>query len=422
MILSTILTGVLLATASPPPPAGDLLAIRVGRAETVSHGAIEHAVILVEKGKIVAVGEDLPVQRGIPTLDRPDWVVLPGLVNCYSRVGMDSQAGRDFEPEIHASAELYPRQDIYREVLEAGVTTLGLYPPGTGVPGQAVAIRPRGDTSEAMILADPVYLKIYLESNATSTKTLRDAFAKVDEYDEKVKKEKEKWEKEQEKKKKPKKEDEGKEKEQEQGQTAEKKDKAPSVFTPPEPDPKVLPFLQLRQKKLRALMRIQKAADYDHLLDVIEKEDIDWMVRCPLRDDIDFFHVEDKIGERKLIAVLDPEITLQPSTRRERNIPAEFARAGARLVLVPRRDDARGHELWLKHVGELIAAGLARDVALSAVTLEAANVLGLGERLGSIDPGKDANLVFWNGDPFEAGTEVQAVMLEGEFVHGEVGQ
>jgi len=169
-------------------------------------------------------------------------------------------------------------------------------------------------------------------------------------------------------------------------------------------------------------MRIQKAADYDHLVDVIENEDIDWMLRCPLRDDIDLYEVKEKAGERKLLVVLDPVITLQPSTRRERNIPAEFARVGARLVLIPPVDRVTGHKDWMKRVGHLVSAGLDRDVALASVTLEAANVLGLGERLGSLDQGKDANIVLWNGDPFEAGTEVKAVMLEGEFVHGEVDQ
>ena len=422
MILSTMASGLLLAAMpQPPAPAGDLLAIRVGRAETISQGAIEHAVILVEGGKIVEVGEDLPIERGIPVLDRPDWVVMPGLVNCYSRVGMDSTGGRGFEPQALASIELYPRQDIFQEVLETGVTTLGLYAAGTGIPGQTVAIKPHGKTREEMILQDSVYLKVYLQSSATSKKALRDAFAKVDEYDEKVAKAREKWEKALEKQKKSKsKKDEDDKKGDEKKE--DEKDKVPETFTPPDPDAKVLPFIQLRKKELTALMRIQKAADYDHLIDVIENEDIDWMLRCPLRDDIDLFEVKEKAGERGLLVVLDPRITLQASTRRERNIPAEFSRAGARLVLVPSGDNASGHERWLKEVGHLVAAGLDRDAALAAVTLEPASVLGLGERLGSLDKDKDANLVFWDGDPFEAGTEVQAVMLEGEFVYGEVAQ
>ena len=94
MITSAITTALLVA----PTLGGDLLAIRVGRAETISQGSIENAVILVEDGKIVTVGEDLPVERGIPVLDRPEWVVTPGLLNCHSRLGMDSRGGNGFEP------------------------------------------------------------------------------------------------------------------------------------------------------------------------------------------------------------------------------------------------------------------------------------------------------------------------------------
>src|SRR5204862_5203206 len=63
---------------------GGLLAIRVGKAETIAHGTIEHAVILIEDGKITAVGQDLPIERGIPVLDRPHWTAMPGLVHPYS--------------------------------------------------------------------------------------------------------------------------------------------------------------------------------------------------------------------------------------------------------------------------------------------------------------------------------------------------
>jgi hypothetical protein len=432
-----------------PAPPGDLLAVRVGRAETVSHGTIEHAVIVVEDGKIVKVGEDLLLERGIPVLDRPEWVATPGLVNCYSRAGLDSTAGKVDEPQAQASKELDPQAEIWREVLEAGVTTLGIYPPGTGMPGLAVAVRPHGETRAEMIVAEPAYLKIFFESEARSKKDLRDAFAKLEEYDEKVAKAREKWEKDQEKKsaKKPaakkaddKKEEEKKEegekekkegdgpldtsalaRQQEEGKKEEPKDEkkeAADEFVPPEPDPKVVPFLKLRDKTLKALFRITKAGDYLHLLDVIEERDFDWCLRVPLRNDIDLYEIKDKLGEKERLVVLDPLITLQPNTRRERNVPAELDRAGARVALIPRRDDARGHELWMQHVAEIVARGMDPQSALAAVTLEPARVLGLDARLGSLEAGKDANLVFWSGDPLQPGSEVRAVMLEGEFVHG----
>jgi hypothetical protein len=415
---------------------GGLVAVRVKRAETVAHGPIEHALILVEDGKLIEIGEDLPVERGIPVLDRPEWIATPGLVNAYTRAGGDRAGGRLFEPQSKPLYEIDPESDLWGELLELGITTIGLYPDGGGVPGQAIALRPHGETVKEMLLGESTYLKIQLQSNAASKKALREAFEKVDEYEEKVKKEREKWEKEQEKKKKPaksssKKEDEKKEEsktEEKKGDTLaqeddkkdDKKDeKADAKFVPPEPDEKVRPFRDLRQKSLQAMMSIRKAADYLHLLDVIEKEkDLRWFLQFPLADDGDLYEVAQKIGERKLAVVTAPEITLQVNSLRERNIPAELARAGARLVFTPRFDTLQGQRDWLPDVGRLIGQGLSREAALAGVTLEPARVLGLEQQLGSLEKEKVANVVFWSGDPFEPSSKVEAVMLDGKFVVG----
>lgn len=420
------------------PGGGDLLAIRVKRAETVASGPLEHALILVEGGKIIAIGEDLPVERGIPVLERPDWIAMPGLISAHTRPGGERSAGRAFEPQARPTVELDPRNDLWGELLELGVTTLGYYPDGSGIPGQALALRPHGKSVAEMLVAEPAYLKVVLQSTAASKKALRDAFQKVDEYEEKVAKEREKWEKEQEKKKKPsktsaKKEDEKKEEEkpaegdkksgtlaQEEEKKDEKKEDAGAGFVPPPPDEKVKPFLDLRKKSLTAMMSIRKAADYLHLLDVIEKEkDVQWFLQFPLADDGDLYEVAQKIGEKKLLVVTVPEITLQTNSLRERNIPAELVRAGAKLALSPRFDSLASYRDWLPDVGRLIGQGLPREAALAAVTLEPARALGLEEQLGSLEPEKVANIVFWSGDPFEPSSRVQAVMLDGEFVFGD---
>lgn len=437
-MLLTLLSGLCCA---PPAPALDLVAIRVKRAETVAHGPLEHALILVEGGKIVAIGEDLPVERGIPVLERPDWIATPGLVNAHTRVASERSPGRAFEPQARPTFEIDPRSDTWAELLEVGVTTLGFYPDGGGIPGQAIVLQPHGKTVAEMLVAEPAYLKVYLQASASSKKALREAFEKVDEYEEKVKKEREKWEKDQEKKKKTssksssKKEDEKKDdpkpeekkegaavQEEEKKDEADKKDdkKTGDAFVPPAPDEKVKPFLDLRKKSLTAMMSIRKAADYLHLLDVLEKEkDAPWFLQFPLSDDGDLYEVAAKIGEKKLAVVTVPEITLQVNSLRERNIPSELARAGAKLVLTPRFDTVQGHRDWLPDVGRLIGQGLAREAALAAVTLEAARALGQADELGSLEQDKRANIVFWSGDPFEPSSKVEAVMLGGEFVVGD---
>jgi imidazolonepropionase-like amidohydrolase len=128
----------------------------------------------------------------------------------------------------------------------------------------------------------------------------------------------------------------------------------------------------------------------------------------------------DGIGDRKCRVVMEPSISYHPGTMRQRNLPAELSRAGAKLVLIPRSDAQPDHKTWLSAAGELVNAGLDRQVALRAMTLEPAELLGVEKRVGSLEKGKDANLLFLNGDPFQPSTRIQAVMIEGQVVYGEV--
>ncbi len=68
-------------------------------------------------------------------------------------------------------------------------------------------------------------------------------------------------------------------------------------------------------------------------------------------------------------------------------------------------------------MGELVRAGLDRDTALRAVTLSPAEMLGLDYRLGSLQPGRDANLVILDGDVFDARAGIQRVLIEGKTVY-----
>jgi hypothetical protein len=402
-----------LPTAAGPPAPQGLVALRVARAETVSHGSLRHAVILIEDGKIVTIGEDLPIERGIPVIDLDSsWVAIPGLVNSYSRAGLDGRAGSDSRPGQKASAELYPDERVDEELVKAGVTTLALYPPGNGIPGRAVAVKPKGKTPEEVLLADDVYLKIVLRSTSASKKMLRDGFVAADKYAEKEQKAREKWEKDSEKDKK-------KTDDKDKKEDAEKTE-GPGPYVPPEMDDDARAFRQLREGSLRALVTLSQASDYLHFLHAIGKEEFQWDLRLQLTRESDFFHVIPEMASKPCRLVVDPALTLHPNTLRVRNLPAEMVSAGSKLVLIPRDDDPGRQKDWLRHVGELVAVGLSPEVALRAMTLEPAAMLGLDDRLGSLEAGKLANIVFLDGDPFEPRTRIVAVMMEGVFLVGEV--
>ncbi|MFO1011921.1 MAG: amidohydrolase family protein [Planctomycetota bacterium] len=449
MMLASLLFPLLCVGDTKPSSTPNLLAIRVGKAETIAKGTIEHAVILVENGKIVTIGEDLPIEHGIPILDRPDWVVMPGLVDAYSRLGLDSEGGDDMAADVKASAELYPQAEEFQEIVKYGVTTLGLYPAGNGIPGQACAIRPLGKTKEEMLLADGCYLKMISRATPSAKKLFQDGFKKADDYAEKEKKAREKFDKD----KKGKKDDKKEEKKEEpksaanapksaelrdeanaaQGSAAaddaktdEKKDDG---FVPPEPEPKAKPWVDLRSGKLRGLVSINSAAEYVHFLDAIGKETFSWDLRLVVQRESDVFYVLDKkcydldydgIGDKKCRVVMEPVLSVTPGTMRNRNLAMELSKCGAKIVFVPRNDTLMDVKNWLSNVGEMVSASLDRAVALRAVTLEPAELLGVEKHVGSLEKGKDANLLFFDGDPLEPTTKLQAVMLDGRIVHGEV--
>lgn len=408
MLLPSLVLGTAAVLATPTDGSAaaatpDLFALRVGTAETISQGTIPNAVILVEGGRIVTVGEDLPVERGIPVLDFPDAVCMPGIVASRSRIGLEGRAGTDVAPELSASYELRPGASELGRVLEQGVTTLGLYPAGGGIPGVSVAVRPTGSTAESMILAEPSYLTMYISSNESAKRLVDKGFDLVDDYMEEVEKARAKFEKEKEKEKSKSKREE-------------------MVFEPPVPDEKTLPMVRLVTGDLRATIGIGKASDYLHLMDVLDQRDyeFDYDLQVTLRDDGDIFYVADRLGEAGERLIVNPEVTLHPGTRRERNLPQELSDAGCSLAFVPSSDSVRGFEGLLADVANLIRYGLDRQVALRALTLEGAHVIGLADELGSIDAGKYANLLLFDGDPFAVETELMGVMLEGDFVAGDL--
>jgi hypothetical protein len=424
MILATLtlLTGPLApgAFAATDPgvhAAPELVAIKARRVLVGDGTEIEHAVLLVDGGKIVTIGQDLPIERGIPVIELgEDQIVMPGLVDAYSRFGLDGGGYNDSRAQVKASAELFPGMS-FRDALEAGVTTLALYPAGTGVPGQAVVIRTSGSSPEDLVLADGAYLKIVMRPSSTNKRNLKKGFEDVAKHREKVEKEREKFEKKTKPSSDKKDEEKDEEKKDDEKKTSSKKKEE---FVPPAPDDATKPWLDVADKKLRALVTIDSAAGYDHFLDALGKEEMDWHLRIGLTRESDFFHVKDKIGEKGCFAVMDPEITLHPGTMRQRNLPAEFARAGAKLVLIPRSDSSGGFESVARGRRCARRCRPRTPPAVKSLTQHGGRAPRPRQaELGTLAEGKRANLIILSGDPFEPGTEVDAVMLDGKFVHGE---
>jgi imidazolonepropionase-like amidohydrolase len=91
--------------------------------------------------------------------------------------------------------------------------------------------------------------------------------------------------------------------------------------------------------------------------------------------------------------------------------PARLSRAGVSLALAS--FDTQNARNLRQEAGNAIANGMDRDAALQAVTLGPARLWGVADRLGSLDVGKDADIVLWSGDPFELTTNADRVFIKG---------
>lgn len=394
--------------------AGDLLAIRAKTVYIGNGEVLHHAVILIDSGKIVTIGEDLPIERGIPVLELDDdQVVIPGLVQAYTRLGSSTRGRNSTDPHVLAKDSFYPSSSL-EDFGKAGIVLAGYYPAGRGMPGQASVLRPLPADGTTFVAKESAYVKLLTASSKSEKDRIRSIFEAIEKHEAKAEKHKAKYDKAKEKADKAAKKEKDK---------AKKKAILAKVgkFEPLKPSAKDQAFMDLASGELPILIAMKSAGTFLHFEDALDDKSLNWSLRLQISLESDFANIKEQIGEAGVRVVMDPTISVNPGTRQQRNLPAEFSKAGAKLVLIPRSDSSRGAKNWRQDVVTLIKAGLDEQIALSAMTLEPARLLGMGETHGSLEVGKVADLLILSGRPFEPASDIDAVMVDGKFVHGEEG-
>jgi imidazolonepropionase-like amidohydrolase len=136
--------------------------------------------------------------------------------------------------------------------------------------------------------------------------------------------------------------------------------------------------------------------------------------------------IADELKTRGIRVICDA--TLQLPRRswepydQEMALPARLWKAGVPFCISDGGSDGSNTRNLPYHAAMAAAYGLPRDEALKAVTLYAAQILGVGDKLGSIEPGKIADLMVTNGDPLENDTTVEQVYINGKAVSMETRQ
>ncbi len=128
--------------------------------------------------------------------------------------------------------------------------------------------------------------------------------------------------------------------------------------------------------------------------------------------------VLDELAKAEIPVVLAPVRSDEPvpGNARTRDLAARLQERGISFAIGTGRQF--GATQWIRaQVALAVAGGLSRDAALAAVTTSAASLLGVSDRLGSVEPGRDADLVLFAGDPFDPATPVRMTIVEGDVVY-----
>ena len=397
-----------LAGAAPPPAAGQV-AVRAETLHTVSGPVLENAVVIAgADGAIAWIGPaaDADIPSGVEVLEAA--VVTPGLVDPHSVVGLagplNSNVGqvRDqdqldrtspIQPELRA-IDAYDAADTLVEwVRSYGVTTLHTgHGPGALISGQTMIVKTRGRNTEEAVVAPVRMLAATLgnavsanfDSPGTSAKgvaMLRGALIGAQAYQQQVRR----------------------------AATG-----GPDAPPPPAPDLAREALVGVLEGELSLLVTANTATEIATAL--------------RLQREFGFDLVLDGAAESYLlldeIRAADVPVLIHPPMSRVRNgsfeTASRLAEAGIPFAI------QTGFENYVPKTRVLLweaaiaaANGLGRERALEAVTLGAARILGIDDRVGSIEVGKDADLVLYDGDPFEYTSHVCGVVIESEVLSRE---
>jgi len=389
-------------------------AITGGYVVPIEGPPIPGGTVLVADGKIAAVGgPDLKPPPGVAVIDATGKWVLPGLVDAHTHLGAREEgegwAGHDtneltgpVQAHVRVLDAINPADEGFRDAIAGGVLAAGVTP-GSGNPigGQTVAIRCWGLTVDDMVLRSPAGMKSALGENPKraagerrvnpssrlgTAAAIRSALVDAAAYLAK---------------------EEGDERNQ-------------------IPSSERTVAAAARNLKLEALARVLR-------------REIPWRQHCHRADDIatalrlaaefgydlvldhctEGYLIAPKIAAAGVPVVTGPLITARSKVElRNRTManPGLLAAAGIKVAIATDHPVVPVH-LLIVQAALAVREGLDRETALRAVTLTPAEIMRVADRIGSLIPGKDADLAIWSGDPFDVMSRVERAYIAGSEIY-----
>jgi imidazolonepropionase-like amidohydrolase len=399
-----------------------MIAITNGKVLTITNGTLEVGTVLVEEGKIVAVGEDLEIPEGVEVIDAAGKVVMPGLIDAHCHVGIfpdgvgweysDGNEMTDpITPHLRALDALHPEDQAFKELVEAGVTTV-LTGPGSGnlVGGQWVCVKTVPKPSvEEMVMVEPAGMKMALGENPKrvygdqkknpSTRmgnaaTLREALVEAQNYMDKWANYEETLAEYEEKNK--------------NGDDDVEKPK------PPARDLKMEALSKVLKRELKARVHAHRADDMLTAIRIAEEFNLDLTIEHATEG----YKITDILVEKGIPVTAGPilfsrvKYELREMTPKN---PGLMAKAGVKVAI--QTDEMSAVKYLPINAALAVREGMPEEEALKAITINAAEIIGVEDRIGSLEAGKDADIVVYSGHPFDYRTVADVVIVDGEVAY-----
>ena len=378
-------------------PKDDILAVKAGRIITAAGDEIVDGVILIRDGKIEAVGKGIEIPWDAKVIDVSKQVVAPGFIETHTWRGVDrANENVPSVPFVSTFDSVNPLDPYFEDGLRQGVTTMFVAPGnGTMIGGQGCVLKPVGSITESMVIVKNHALKLSLDPRPGMSRMAHLAALRR-ELDEVV--------------------DFLKEHEEKRREVPTAAAGAPTGPAP-EMEIKREVMAKFLQGKLAAFVYCPTASDVLRAIELSKK----YKFRMKLVLGRDTWKAAADIAREKLEVILPADMIFWETDEEKheevlRVLPAIFAKAGVKFAFQTEMSSSGAGYLWYQ-AAAAVRHGLPKADAVRAVTRTPAEILGLDARLGSIEKGKDANLVVLTGDPLDARTWVDQVLIEGKTVY-----
>lgn len=367
----------------------------------------ESGVILIDGDKIKAVGsaKDVRIPKNAEIIDAKGRLVLPGFVDAHSHLGMweecigfegsdGNEATDPITPHLRAIDAIYPLDEGFANARAGGVTSVVTGPGSANViGGQFAAIKTAGHAVDDMIIKAPVAMKcafgenpkrVYNSRNVTPTTRmavaalLRDTLNKTKDY------------------------------------AARKKAAKNDPMKKPPFDSKLEAMIPVVEGKLPLKIHAHRCDDILTAIRIVKE----FNLKASLDHCTDGSLIAKEVKASGFSAIIGPSFGVKTKLELKNKsfkTAADLYNAGVKVAIMT---DCPVHEQGALPLfaGMAVKAGLPREEALKAITINAAEISGIDDRVGSIEPGKDADIVIWDKDPLTVEAKTWKVLIGGEEV------